>query len=253
MATYTYTGGKFVPTSGGTVIDPSGGFTSTLVSKDPSNPTIIMPVGDSICLGQGGGAHGGWRMLLAEKLKSAGFYFNFVGWNHGYLYDTTTSFPMENSGYSAYGGWKIQDHLDQNASRAGRAPGSPLGTDGIAQWIATYNPSVIIMMLGTNNWQDSSAVRQQAMSEFATAVFTAKPSIKIVWGTVLWQQNNQTSYSFNTEWQSEWAKWTGKTIVKAETQSAVGIVTKNFADTLHPSTFGYERMASAYFQALVNN
>ena len=254
MTTYTYTGGKFIPTGGGTVIDPAGGFTSTLVSKDSGAPTKIMPLGDSITLGQGGAATGGYRMLLAEKLRAAGFYFNYVGWNTTkYLYASDTTYADRNSGFSAYGGWTIQDMADQNAGRAGLPAGSPLGTAGAGAWVTTYNPDLIILKAGTNNASDSSGVRTAAMHTLMQQIFTAKPTVKIIWCTVLWQQANQTTYPFNTEWAAEMATWTGKTIVKAETQAAVGTTSTNFTDLVHPDTLGYGRMASAIFQAIVTN
>ena len=255
MADYTYTGGKFVPTAGGTTIDPASGFTSTLVSRAAGSPTKIMAVGDSITLGQGSERSGGWRMFLWQMLTDAGFYLTPVGWNTAnpiMPYDVT--YPRRGSGHASYGGWKIQDHLDQVAGRTGRAAGSPLGSDGIGAWITTYNPDLLIVNLGTNNAAvDPSTVRQQAMSDFATAVFAAKPTVNVVWGTMPYQQNNQTTYPVSTEWQTEWAKWTGKKIVRAEVATRLGIVSENFYDMLHPSIYGYERIATALFDAIVAN
>ena len=255
MAGYTYTGGKFVPTAGGTTIDPAGGFTSTLLSKTAGSPTKIMAVGDSITLGQGSERTGGYRMFLWQMLADAGFYITPVGWNTSnpvMPYDV--SYPRRGSGHASYGGWKIQDHLDQLAGRTGRPSGNPLGSDGIGAWITTYNPDVLLVLLGTNNAAvDSSTVIQQVMSDFATAVYAAKPTVKVVWGTMPYQQNNKTTYPVSGYWQTEWAKWTGKTIVKAEVADTLGIQSDRFYDMIHPNINGYERIATAWFNALTTN
>lgn len=254
MATYTYSGGKFVPVGGGTTIDPAGGFTSTLVGKDAANKTRILTAGHSMVLGQGSAPTGGFRMALWQKLSDAGFQFTPVGWNTtNPLQPYDVSYAYRGTGHASYGGWKIQDLLDQTAGRTGRAAGNPLGTDGIGAWITTYNPDLLIVVLGTNDTTDTAAVRQQAMTDFVNAVFNAKSNIKVLWGTMIYQQNNQTTYPVNTEWEAAWGAKTGKTIIKADNAAAVGTATGNFSDMIHPSMRGYDRMASSFFQAIVNN
>lgn len=254
MPTYTYTGGKFVPQGGGTVLDPAAGFTSTLLSRNPAAPTKVMAVGDSITLGQGSERTGGWRHLLWGMLADAGFFVTPVGWNTtNPIMPYDVSYPTRGTGFSAYGGWKIQDICDQTAGRTGRPAGSPLGSDGIGAWLTTYNPEVILVLLGTNNTSDSDAVKVQAMSDFATAVFNAKPGMKVVWGSMPYQKGYKTTYPVTGMWATEWAKWTGKKIVKAEVADTLGIADENFYDGIHPSIYGYERIAQAWFTALTTN
>lgn len=254
MPTYTYTNGKFVPVGGGATIDPAGGFTSSLLSRDPANPTKIMAVGDSITLGQGSERSGGYRMFLWQMLRDAGFYITPVGWNTANpvpAYDVT--YAARGSGHCSYGGWKIQDVCDQTPGRTGRPAGTPLGSDGIGAWLTQYNPGVILVLLGTNNTPDSDPVKVQAMSDFATQVFNAKPDVKVVWGTMPYQQNYKTTYPVTAQWAAEWAKWTGKTVVRAEVADTLGTAADNFNDLIHPSLFGYERIATAWFNALTSN
>lgn len=255
MTEYTYTGGKFVPTAGGTTIDPAGGFTSTLLSRTAGSPTRVMAVGDSITLGQGSERTGGYRMLLWQRLREAGFFVTPVGWNTtNPIMPYDVSYTDCGTGFSAYGGWKIQDINDQVAGRSGRAAGNPLGSDGIGAWITTYNPDVLLVLLGTNNAPvDNETVARQAMSDFATAVFNAKPTVKVVWGTMPYQMNYQTTYPITGYWQDEWNKWPGKAIYRSEVATTLGIQADRFYDAIHPNINGYERISAAWFNTLTSN
>ena len=253
MSTYTYQAPNFVDNATGAIFNPNGGFVSSLF---PLGQNIkVMAVGDSITLGLGAESHGGFRMFLWQKLQDAGFTFTPVGWNTAppalpYL----TNYAHKGSGYCAYGGWTMKSLMNQAANNAvgvGNTPGTSIG-----QWITQYNPDVLFLMIGTND-TGSSATWAADMNALTTMIYGAKSDIKIVWGPIPYQQNYAYGVcdQLNNAWRAEWParRAQGKVIIEAPTQDYVGTLAKNFNDLIHPGTYGHERLASAYFHAVVNN
>ena len=252
MSKWTYsTASGFTEDGTGRVIVPTEKFTCSWL-PDGQN-TKVMSVGDSITLGLGGESHGGYRMLLYRMLSDAGFSFTPRGWNTAPPnLPYATDYLHKGTGYSAYGGWTMKSLMNQaanNATGVGNTPGT-----SIATWITNYDPAFLILMIGTND-TGTPADWAADMSALATMIFNAKPSIKILWGPILYQNNLAwgTCDQVNAAWRTEWDKWRaqGKSIVEAPTQSYVGTAPKNFNDLIHPSTYGYEAIARAYFDTLV--
>src|SRR5947209_14639864 len=92
-----------------------------------SRPIRVMPLGDSITWGVGSSTGSSYRADLWRRLVTqAGYHIDFVGSQQsGSLPDT------DNEGHS---GWRI----DQIAG----------GIDG---WLATYQPDVVLLHIGTND------------------------------------------------------------------------------------------------------
>ena len=101
------------------------------VSGDISGGVRVMTVGDSITAGVGStSGTAGYKRGLYEKYLDYGANVNFVGPSS---LGGSNGFP-EGSGHAGFSGWRIGQIEEQ--------------IDG---WIQSYQPQVILMMIGTND------------------------------------------------------------------------------------------------------
>lgn len=140
-------------TSGGLPLGtrPAGSPILPLLSGTPK----ILCAGDSITIGTGSTDGSGYRITIADRLDDAGIAFEYVG---------PTDSP---TGYPHYGnsGWNIAQ-LDA----------------GIGAVIATYNPDVLILLIGRNNMDDATEATN-APTDYAAllaTLYAAKPTLRIV-------------------------------------------------------------------------
>lgn len=99
----------------------------------PADGVKIMPLGDSLTSGYNSKDFGGYRTYLCNKLEAIGYseYVDFVGkWNTGKCYDT------DHVGTNGHTIDNVQETLDNE------------------NLMATYNPDIVLLMIGTNdvNW-----------------------------------------------------------------------------------------------------
>lgn len=128
----------------------------------------FLAVGDSITLGAG--HPGGYRNMLWERLAHYGVVANFVGPN---LANSGAYFALPHAGF---GGWGTRDVM------YGR-PGS--GQGRLSDWLRRYQPSVVLVMLGTNDpasW--SQAEHEQNFDQLLGIVFRTRPTAKVVLSSV---------------------------------------------------------------------
>lgn len=99
----------------------------------------IMPLGDSITLGQSSSQLGGYRVPLFEKIVSAKLNVTLVGPNtNGPGIVAGVDFPK---GHAGYPGYPIEDCC---GTQKGILPFVPKN-------LATYKPHIVLLMIGTND------------------------------------------------------------------------------------------------------
>lgn len=136
----------------------------------PSGPVRILLVGDSVT--QGSAGDWTWRYRLHQHLTAAGVPFDLVGPRND-LYDDVTS----THGSLAY----VDPVFDSDhAARWGMwvgLPDVPIGT-----LVATYDPDVVVEMLGANDVLsgDPPELVVQRVADFVEEARSAKPTVDVV-------------------------------------------------------------------------
>ena len=121
--------------------------------KPLDKPLKIMPLGDSITQGVDGKQgsadvtpeeeQGGYRTLLGNKLQNLGIDVDFVG--------SKSNGPAElgDINHEGHPGWRTLD-LFMGANRDGYTQ----ETSGVNVWLPEYEPDAILLMIGTNSASD---------------------------------------------------------------------------------------------------
>ncbi|WP_433086967.1 GDSL-type esterase/lipase family protein [Dactylosporangium sp. CA-052675] len=189
-------------------------------------PIKIMPLGDSITWGVGSATTSSYRAALWNRLTTqAGFGVDFVGSQQsGAVPDP------DNEGHS---GWRI----DQIAANI----------DG---WLATYQPDVVLLHIGTNDMNQNYqvATAPQRLGALVDQVLADRPSAtvlvaKIVPALDATVQSRITTFN---------AAIPGVLSGKARTRivDLSGLSAGDLNDTLHPNDTGYAKMAVRWYTAL---
>ncbi len=116
--------GVGAPTPSPTAASPTPGPTLTPTTPPTGGALRILPLGDSITEG----VNGGYRDVLYTRLVAAGYTVDYVG-------------PR----YDQYSGAPDKDH----AGTPGWNSGNVLGA--IDGYLATYDPDIVLLMIGTND------------------------------------------------------------------------------------------------------
>jgi lysophospholipase L1-like esterase len=211
---------------------------SVPAEADPAlTPLKVMPLGDSITWGSGsadsriGNRTGaattsGYRIDLQNRLATAGLTVDFVGSQQAGPQGT----DRDNEGHP---GWRI----DQIAANV----------DG---WLATYQPDVILLHIGTNDMaQNRTAGATARLSGLIDQIRTARPDADIFVQQVV--QGHIEPYksriaAYNRTIPGIVAGKGAK--VHLVDQSSIGGLSE--FDGLHPNDAGYAKMAFNLYRAL---
>lgn len=223
----------------------------------PAGKTVnVMATGDSITFGIGDGGpgtagltapHGGYRFPLWDAMAAHGWAFKPVGPN---AYPPNppyaTDSPWNGSGWAGWPGWSIRDLLgigDLNTTTA----------NSIGTWMTDYRPDLLLVHIGTNGGSSYDTRRADFESLIATAQ-AANPDVVIVMAQIIQNQARTFTYVDDTNAMIR--------DVVADQQAAghrvytvdmAGALTDpgDYWDDVHPSTQGYQKMAAAWMQRLV--
>jgi hypothetical protein len=227
----------------------------------PANPLRIMPMGDSITVGYtnadwtGGAFEFGYRSGLYTLLSNAGYDFRFVGnsTEPGTFRDPRSTDPawpptlnLETLGQAANNGYAGKDATFLNG--------------GISSWLASQNPDIILLKIGTNGYEASD---RTALQTLVNTITTSKPNCHLIIAQIMPRYIYQQGVvDYNT--------WIRDTLVPA--QQALGrkvtgvdqyapfltnpadlnsIDQSLFSNAInHPSNPGYDKMAQVWFDAI---
>jgi lysophospholipase L1-like esterase len=190
----------------------------------------VMPLGDSIT--DGNQTPGGYRIGLCQRLTTAGYAVQFVG--------SLSNGPAEacstnNEGHS---GWRI-DQLDAN----------------IVGWLNAAQPHTVLLHIGTNditqNYDLSNAPNR--LSALIDHITNTLPNAEVFVAQII-------PMSFDTAQENAFnAAIPGIVANKDAAGKHVHLVdmfdaltTADLADGVHPTAAGYDKMAAAWYRALLS-
>lgn len=236
-------------------------FELSVVADGTTPPLRIMPMGDSITVGYtnadwtGGAFEFGYRSGLYTLLSNAGYDFRFIGnstepWTFRDPRTTDPAWPpainLVTLGQDGNNGYAGEDAAYLNAN--------------ISSWLATQDPDIILLKIGTNGYQQSDRTDLQTL---VNTITTTKPNCHLILAQIMPRYTYvQEVVNYNT--------WIRDTLVPA--QQALGrkvTVVDQYAPFLtnpadlssidqslfsnginHPSNPGYDKMAQVWFEAI---
>ncbi len=230
----------------GSTIITAGTIQLAVASRVPSG-TKIMPVGDSITYGVGG-TNAGYRGYLYSSLTAAGnsSNFQFVGTTNGNPGSLPTS-PVDQTAHDGWSGWTTAQ-IESN----------------IGAWLTQLTgsgqtPTVITMMIGTNDYPVSGYSVSQGTTNLAAiinTIFAQDPTGRLLLAKLTPRYDNSTY----TNWVNSYNALLPSLV--AQKQAAGDNITlvdmnTNFpsdgltSDNLHPNDDGYAWMANQWLGAIL--
>lgn len=211
-----------------------------------ANPTLrIMPLGDSITCGHSSEPTAGYRGLLWNKLKTAGYAVDYVGTQKAY---PAADVPDMDTDHEGHGGWLITD-----------TTGADHGVlDHLPFWMKQIEtPDVVLVHLGTNDSgePDFSVQGVVDMEKTLEVLRAFAPKAHVLLSTLMWR-NDEARYAriqaFNAGLNGLVTLQCkrGQKITLVDMHAAVAGGDTNFADGLHPNVTGYGLMTDAWLAAI---
>ena len=267
-ATFTNGGGAMTDTnsvaSGGTGYGgPNFGYEPPTTVKTVVDTRVkIMPLGDSITVGDTDNNtwsvpfEFGYRGPLATAFLSSGLPFKFVGLSpQPFSPDNPTHsgtvFPVN----------ELRDPaIDQGAHRGYSGWTIAMINSNVAAWIASDNPDVILLHIGTNGIGASSP---SDLNTLVDTIFTAKPTVKLVVAQIIpTVAYNASVISYNDYIKNTLVPFytaAGRSISTVDQYTnfltnpadPTSIDTSRFSNAInHPSNAAYGLMATTWLPAL---
>lgn len=207
-------------------------------TKAADNPAKVMPLGDSITEAFG------YRLKLWNKLSEHDISIDYVGSQsdpHPDLPDTD---------HEGHGGWNIKNISQE-----------------VNGWLSTYNPDIILLMIGTNDlawWTTKNGEEvaeahadlvDQILANSSNGTELVVASIPPQSSKII-EPNNvdraQLVKDFNTAMQKKMQQRidNGKPIHFVDMYAKLSV--DQLKDGIHPTDAGYEIIAQAWFETLQN-
>ena len=201
-----------------------------LQALSAQGPVRIMPLGDSNTFGIF--VPGAYRIKLYQNLTADGINAHFVG----SLSNGPDSLPSQaNEGHS---GWTIGNIAD--------------AVDG---WLKTYNPQIVLLMIGTNNMpagQDIPSAEHQ-LSALIDQIAKDIPQAHIVVASippVTWPPDNANVLQYNAAIPGIVAAKAGQGEHVSFMDMYAAVPISDLASYAHLNAAGYDKMADAWYTTL---
>ncbi len=213
-------------------------------------PCRIMPLGDSITYGYQSTTLGGYRSVMFAQALDAHLSITFVGsLTSGPATVDGVTFPQENEGHS---GFTIDDDAD-----AGRSGLQPI----VASAIATYQPNIVALMIGTNDVdiQLDLANAPARLGKLLDTILAADPTLLLVVAQITPTQSdaeNTLVQAYNAAIPGLVASraQAGKHILLADMYDPFvadpAYQTDYLANALHPTDAGFVVMGQVWWSAI---
>lgn len=207
-----------------------------------SKPLKIMPLGDSITYGvvdssKNDRESGGYRTPLWNKLVANGLGVDFVG--------SVSSGPssLGDQDHEGHPGWTSQQIA--------------INING---WLDTYEPDVVLLMIGTNDARRASASTiGTRLSDLIDQITTRIPNSQLlvaaippIDGAFESDARAQRAAEFNLSIPSIVSSKVaqGKKVTFVDTRSKLTL--NDLADGLHPNAGGYNKISDYWYNAILN-
>jgi lysophospholipase L1-like esterase len=211
----------------------AGGMLRSEVAYAESNGGVrVMPLGDSIT--DGLVVPGGYRIGLWQRFVANGYKVDFVG------SQSNGPASLGDHDHEGHSGWRI-DQIDAN----------------ITGWLQATMPHTVLLHIGTNdvlqNFNLSTAPNR--LSTLIDHITTTDPTAEVFVATIIPIASASAEAAAGTYnaaipgiVQSKVAA--GKHVHLVDMHSA--LTTADLADGIHPNAAGYDKMAAAWFSALLS-
>lgn len=204
----------------------------------------IMPMGDSITLGVGD--EGGYRDPLYTLLTNGGHTFTFVGSDTGNSTELLSGASQtHHEGHSGY----IINGTGSGASRPGL-------DENINTWIGKdgVSPDIILLMIGTNDMGTGYDVAgaPDRLRSLISNIYSKQANVSLYVATLTpFPSVEDAVHTFNAAVPGIVSKFKtdGKDIHFVNMHDA--LTASDLPDGLHPGSAGYDKMAQAWYNALV--
>ena len=201
--------------------------------------TRIMPLGDSITWDWYYGderldsERSGYRNYLWYKLRDTGYDANFVGSKStGEAIDPY--FDGDNEGYTAWQSYEIAEY--------------------VYHFLETNPPDVILLHIGTNDFQSSTAGVEEILNEVDRFEIENDRHIKVILASVINMEERSliiSDFNENIDAMARNRIDNGDDIQIVDMEYGAGIdYHTDMIDGIHPNDCGYEKMANVWFSAL---
>lgn len=211
----------------------AGGIVHSEAARAESNGGVrVMPLGDSIT--DGLVVPGGYRIGLWQRFVANGYKVDFVG--------SLSNGPasLGDHDHEGHSGWRI-DQIDAN----------------ITGWLQATMPHTVLLHIGTNdvlqNFNLASAPNR--LSTLIDHITTTDPTAEVFVATIIPIASSSAEAAARTYnaaipgiVQSKVAA--GKHVHLVDMHSALTV--SDLADGIHPNAAGYDKMAAAWFSALLS-
>lgn len=209
----------------------------------------LMPLGDSITRGTTEG--GGYRAPLYDLLRGSGHTFAPVGPRTDANWKVNPT-EVQHAGFPS---WRTSD-------LAFGRPSEPLAGN-VAQWMTTYQPDTIILMVGTNDsavYKNDPAGMRARYNELLDVIFGVDPGVRLFMANIT---PGNSSYGDHFDHYMAHAgnvaqmvpeivaerQLQGRTIHFVDMFTALDPDT-DIADLVHPNLSGYRKMAGQWSGAM---
>jgi len=208
-----------------------------LVHNLYANPVRIMPLGDSITLGYPYAS--GYRSTLWYQLNDAGYKVDFVGSNiDGYA--VTPSFDYDHEGYNYFKTYDISE---------------------IVYGLLEENePDIILLHIGSNDVSPTQGLNSSStehlnniLNQIDVYEQTYNHKIKVLLATIINRKVFHPTvvyYNINLINLLNTRLANGDDIVLVEMGEKADLQSYDYADSTHPNTNGYKKMAKIWFEKL---
>jgi lysophospholipase L1-like esterase len=193
----------------------------------------IMPCGDSVTAGIGSSGNGSYRTDLYKHYTNAGLSFDFVGsQNSG-----PASLPDKN--HEGHSGWTI-----------------PQVASNVNNWLNTYNPDVMLLMIGGND-TFQGGVPTSKLSSLIDQITNLKPNLILFVADYYYSLPNTPNYNAIIQYDAEIPGLVkqkanaGKNVYYVKLSDAQ-FSSSEYADGLHPTDSGYSKLAKIWFDSTIS-
>ena len=195
---------------------------------------------------------GGYRQLLQNKLAAGGFSYLFVGKEDDGQPANNTGFSagMANPNHEGYGSFRIDETLNGGTEEGHSAP--PIGST-----LATYQPDVVMLMIGTNDILQNFnlAGAPGRLDALVGSIFTSRPSVRLLLASVTPLSNasrEAAAQAYNAAMPGIVAKYRGlgDDVSFVDMHAALNPAT-DLTDGIHPTAAGYQKIADTWYAAAV--